>query len=490
MSTNPTLPPAIDYTARDYASTRDALIARIPYLLPTWTSRTSTDFGIVLIELYSYISDVLAHYTDRVASEAQLSTAVLDSSIRGLAAYVGYTPIELASATGTVNITLSNAAAGTGSQTIPAGTKLTTASVAGQTGIIFETAEDLVIDTDGDPYVPTGTVDIIQGETVELELLGESNGTVNQEFALFNTNVVWDSVQVFINAGPGYLEWKLTNELFNSGPGDAHYIVTTDANGATRVRFGDGYNGAVPPFGASITATYRIGDGAAGNVAAGSIVKPLGYLPLVSSVTNPSPTTGGEDRESVESIRANAPKSIYALNRAVNTSDYSSLVLRVPGVGKAHAVSSISTAVTVYVAPEGGGSTISDSLMTSIQDYLENRKMIGTTLTVLPVEYVDIHLGADVYVLDNYQQELVRLAVKDAVKEAFSFTNTSFSQRVTISKMYHTIMGVEGVDYVNLKGADGLYRTDGAAGLSDVDTTDSEMPTITDFDLTMHGGIV
>ena len=64
----------IDYLARDYASFRRALIDLIPSKLPEWTDRSEADFGVVLIELFAYMADILSYYQDRIANEAFLTT--------------------------------------------------------------------------------------------------------------------------------------------------------------------------------------------------------------------------------------------------------------------------------------------------------------------------------------------------------------------------------------------------------------------------------
>ena len=72
----------------------------------------------------------------------------------------------------------------------------------------------------------------------------------------------------------------------------------------------------------NIQANYRIGSGLSGNVAAGSITtlidRPLG----VSGVNNPQAATGGQDPQSVDDIRTNAPLSVLTLGRAVSITDY------------------------------------------------------------------------------------------------------------------------------------------------------------------------
>jgi len=51
----------------------------------------------------------------------------------------------------------------------------------------------------------------------------------------------------------------------HSGPTDAYYIVETKDD-KTTVIFGDGLQGAKPPSGSNVEATYRTGSGTAGEV--------------------------------------------------------------------------------------------------------------------------------------------------------------------------------------------------------------------------------
>ena len=106
--------------------------------------------------------------------------------------------------------------------------------------------------------------------------------------------------------------------------------------GAAAIQFGDGVEGATLPTGQSnIQANYRVGLGSAGNVAAGTITtlvdRPLG----VSGVTNPLPATGGQDAQSVDDIRTNAPLSVLTLGRAVSIADYQNFAASFAGIAKA-----------------------------------------------------------------------------------------------------------------------------------------------------------
>ena len=86
--------PQIDYQSRDFTSIRDDLINLIPNFAPQWTSRDSTDFGIVLIELFSYMGDILNYYIDRAANENFLATATQRDTVLNLARLLNYSPGE------------------------------------------------------------------------------------------------------------------------------------------------------------------------------------------------------------------------------------------------------------------------------------------------------------------------------------------------------------------------------------------------------------
>ena len=64
-----------DYTNRDYTSIRNDLLNRASVVLPEWTSRDSSDFGILFVDLVSYMGDILHYYVDQAARESFLVNA-------------------------------------------------------------------------------------------------------------------------------------------------------------------------------------------------------------------------------------------------------------------------------------------------------------------------------------------------------------------------------------------------------------------------------
>ncbi|MGE5287152.1 MAG: putative baseplate assembly protein [Micromonosporaceae bacterium] len=82
--------PVIDYVTKDYEGFKQAMLAQIPVLLPNWTDRSESDFGVVLIELFAYVADILSYYQDRVANEAFLATATQRRSVTELLRLIDY----------------------------------------------------------------------------------------------------------------------------------------------------------------------------------------------------------------------------------------------------------------------------------------------------------------------------------------------------------------------------------------------------------------
>ena len=97
-----------DYTSRDYLSIKQDLLNRASVALPEWSTRNTSDFGMVMVDLWAYMGDILHYYVDRAAAETYIGTAVNRESIVALANLFDYRPANKTSATGNVTIYASN----------------------------------------------------------------------------------------------------------------------------------------------------------------------------------------------------------------------------------------------------------------------------------------------------------------------------------------------------------------------------------------------
>lgn len=84
------VPPEINYLAKDYASFRQLMLDRMAVLVPQWKERNPADLGVALVELLAYAGDYLSYRQDAIATEAYLGTARKRVSIRRHARLVDY----------------------------------------------------------------------------------------------------------------------------------------------------------------------------------------------------------------------------------------------------------------------------------------------------------------------------------------------------------------------------------------------------------------
>lgn len=295
------------------------------------------------------------------------------------------------------------------------------------------------------------------GETVEEILGGSDAGLPDQSFVLRQSPLTYVSADApsgraaTLSLRVNDLLWTEVPTLYGR-PTDARiYTLRIDDEAKTTVCFGDGVEGARPPTGQhNIRATYRKGLGVGGNIAAGRLStllrRPLG----VSGVANPESATGGEDPESPDQARDNAPLTVRTLERAVSIRDYADFACAFAGISKAHALwvpAGPGRGVFLTIAGIEGtavleGSDTCRNLLTALKTYGD---------PVVPVRLVNyrpaqFRLGLLVRVAANHDTERVLEAVRDALRQAFGFSKRNFGQGVSLDEVVgvaHTVRGVE-----------------------------------------------
>jgi hypothetical protein len=454
----------IDYTNKDYTALREALLELAGERMPAWTDHSSSDLGVVLLELFAAMGDMVLHYQDRIANESFLETAVERRSVINLLRLIGYElrPPQPASA----DLTLLFKPDAAGTVTIEPGTELTTeAKVTGET-ISFQyvrppltidcARQPLVEHEDGGLYRRYERLPVIQVDAaIQGEILGSSDGAPGQRFMLARAPVIDSCLEIEVDEGAGPVSWEQRSSLLNSGPDDRHYVVRRDENDRVWIELGDGKYGKIPRRGYNnVSAGYRIGGGAKGNVAAGTITKHSGIEDL-ELVFNPEAATGGSDWEPLAEAVQRGPKLFRSGSRAVTAADYEEHARRF-GVGKVRARAGGWNLVELYVAPAGGGYP-SETLKQDLLTYLEDKRMLTTALDILDPVYISVYVEGKLGVEAHYFTAQVRQQVEKAVSELFAFDQVSFEETIYLSKIYERIEAIEGVAWVSI---DGLSRSE------------------------------
>ena len=207
--------------------------------------------------------------------------------------------------------------------------------------------------------------------------------------------------------------WTPLPDLLASGPGDRSFVAEIDTDGFARLRFGDGVNGMSPDAGTAFTATFRVGNGAAGNVGPESLIHFAGD-PRILSCANPMAAAGGVDPETAAQIRRRAPAAFETQERAVTMTDYANAVAGASSqvAGAAATLRWTGSWHTAFVAaePKGGGA-LRKPLRKTIAAVLDRYRLAGQDFKLESPDYVPLDIVLDICVEDGFFQRDVEKAV-------------------------------------------------------------------------------
>ena len=438
-----------DFSARDYQTIKQDLLTRATQVAPEWTDRDSSDFGMLLVDLWAYMGDVLHYYVDRAATEAFIETATQRESVIAFANLFDYVPATRQSATATVTI----ANTGSSSVIVPVGTEFV--AFYDRKYYYFYTPYEYEVLGSSNQVVT-----VVEGELVNEEVLTSSaSGNINQRYVLRGEGIVPSSVRVFVyEDGETGVEWQQVSNLAVLTFGVEAFSVYVNASGETEVVFGSYLNGRIPPTGVKITATYLTGSGSAGNIPANYINSFRSLISPDLTIQSSSAATGGSDEESISSIKNSIQTTSRAQNRAVTLTDYADLALKVPAVRKtAASYNSATNTVTIHPVPYVDNYaaftdytiSVPSIVQTGVVDYIQPLAMVGVTVasaTSITVNRVDIDMT--VKVNDTFVAPWVESDINTALDSLFSFDAIELGTEIRLSDVYRRVMSVRGVEYV------------------------------------------
>ncbi len=267
--------------------------------------------------------------------------------------------------------------------------------------------------------------------------------------------------------------WTPRRDLLASGPRDRHVVGETDEAGRLSLRFGDGRSGAAPLPGQALTASYRTGNGRAGNVgseAVNRIAARSTPLDGVIRVRNPLPATGGIDPEPVAQVRRAAPREPFRkLLRAVTAEDYETLAGRHPGVQRAAAV--LRWTGSWYEADVAlDAKDTSDPphrLREDVRLALHRFRRIGHDVVTGPARQVPLDVALTVFVDPDHLAGHVRQALLRALRPGplpgggrgfFDPDVLTFGTPVRASALVAAVVGIPGVRHAEVTRLRRLHR--------------------------------
>ena len=293
----------------------------------------------------SNILDVLAYNTHMnglianfALNESFLTTAQLRSSVVSHSEALGYTPRSKTAAVAYLNLSIVNTVNGrSATVTLPAYTKFT-ASVDGVSYNFQTIMPYTAIDDGSGSYVfktsaGSTSIPVYEGrQSTKTFLVGETNE--EQIYVIPDENLDTATLDVKVyntSTGSSYTEYTSLRAAITINTESTYYDVHESPNGYWEIHFSDGLTtGKAPTAGNKIVVTYLSTTGSTANRA--NRFTPTTTVSMDSSTYNlttlvSAAAAGGGDKETISSIRRNAPIAFASQQRLVTALDYKGVIL-------------------------------------------------------------------------------------------------------------------------------------------------------------------
>lgn len=422
----------IGYVDRSYEQSKKSIFDKVPYRIPEITDHTENDIFVKMISIWCGILEQLNYYIDSRAREIYLSTLRRFASAVKIAKSYDYrikgtnpASVDLRFFINSTSGTIIN---------IPEGTELKT-----KEGIqFFTTAAGSIAVGDLQTIIPA-----VQQILKNNITIGTTTTEKSQVFEM-ETNVVDSSIEITINNE----NWTPVESLAFANATDKVFFPSIDENLVMSIEFGDGINGAIPPDGQPVVAIYYTSSGASGNVGPGAISELISTITtpsgIILQVSNTFDASGGVDIESVADLQRRIPKANRTNYRAVTDQDYIDIAEMVNGVTKAGVTYKCKNPVAIYIVPNGGGQA-SETLLKSVVNYFENKRINTTKVVAFSAGDVRILLEINVKVLRDSNRIQTYNRVIANLTDFLSETNQEIKGSVALGDIYQVVENTQGV---------------------------------------------
>ena len=356
------------------------------------------------------------------------------------------------------------------------------------------------------------SVDALQANVVNNEILGSSNGRGKQTFQMQHPLVISQEIWIREPIMPPedelnqiqtdetdpvvqekkndmgeviatWVRWLEKDNFDDSHNRSRHYTID---NRLGKIQFGDGNQGMIPPVGANnITATYRYGGGVIGNVSAEAISGLKTTVPFVKTVVNHLAAGGGGESETIDDVLSRGPLKLKHRERAVTVEDFEALAKKASqNVARAKCLSNIDESgefnpgwITIIIIPRTTDKKPEpDSMLKkTVETYLLQRCI--TTIAkpdyiyITGPKYCEVTVEATVVVSSADAAATVETNVIQKLSQfinpltgGHSQEGWEFGETICLSEIYALVGNITGVDYVEQI----LFRADKILTTGDV----------------------
>jgi len=403
----------------------------------------------VLLDVLAYNTHYIGYNANMLANEMYLDSADQRASVVSLAKQVGYTPRSAVASQATIDVLVNNATGA--SITMSRGTKFTT-TVDGTNYSFVNNAAVSITPSDG-VYKFSNLV-VYEGTYLNYKYTANTSDT-DQRFIIPNDNVDTTTLTVKVQESSSDSTtntYTLATGITGIESTSKVYFLQEVENGRFEVYFGDGVLGQAIADGNIVILDYIVcnrdePNGATTFTLSGTV----GGFSNVT-ITTINNANGGDDPETIKSIKYNAPRDYTSQDRAVTADDYKVLVKSLYANAQSVQVYGGEDAATpdygkVYVSIKAkSGSNLTEVTKNSIVASLKSYAVASITPVIIDPETTYITLT----ITFKYDSSLttkdvstLQTNVSDAITSYNTSTLEDFTGMFRYSAVTKTIDGAD-----------------------------------------------
>ena len=415
-----------------------------------------------IIDVLAYNTYITSYNANMVANEVFIDSATLRENVVSLARNIGYVPKSRKAAAATISffVDCSNISPTPSTITLKAGPVAATSGTFGNQSFIFSICNDITVPI-LDGIANFDEISIYQGSLLTSTFTFSSQ-TPNQKFILPNAGIDTSLMKVVVRPNEqssSKTNYTTQDSLFDLDSESKVYFLQEIEDERYQLFFGDGIFGKKLEENNFIKADYIISNGDSGNGVsqfefAGNLSYERNGLDYtvtsgVSLITTDIASTGGENIETVESIKKFAPRIYASQNRALTANDYETLIPTriyqetesVSVFGGEELVPPQYGKVFISIKPKTGD-FLPNLIKENIRIKLKKYAVAGIVPEILDLKYLYIEIDAKIYYntnLANSGASVSSIVAQNATKYAESSEMNKYGARFAYSKFLNII---------------------------------------------------
>jgi len=413
-----------------------------------------------LIDVLAYNTYITSYNANMISNEVFIDSATLRENVVSLARNIGYVPRSRTSSRATITFFVDTTGFSTNptTLTIKKGTVCTSTSSFGNTSYTFAIPSDVTapvvngIALFENVQIYEGTF-LTSNFTVEAE-----NPAPPQRYILDNANIDTSSISVLVRdtqSSTSSKKFNLSDSLLEVTSTSRVFFLQEIEDQRYELIFGDGVFGEKLEAQNFIEVSYITTNGESGNGVSsftfnGRIVDNNNNLVTngISLITTITPSQGGNEIESVSSIKNYAPRIYASNNRAVTASDYEALIPKIypetqsvsvfggedlnpPQYGK----------VFITIKPFYGP-FVPNSIKDNLKNQLRKYSVAGIVPEILDIKYLYVESDVTAYYNTNLapNSDFVKTIISDNINTYASSTELNkYGARFKYSKFQNIV---------------------------------------------------